>query len=599
MATKTSKKKSLQEDIQIEEAYRNVAEVKKQTKSKKSAGKVLLVIGLVLVLLAGCFGGYMFFIDGIPMGKILSNVIAAGVDVGGMTKEEAMTAIQQSMDAGYNAQSMHVSLVEHSTELTPEITKVTIDIEEAVRIAYSYGRSGSYGKRKFDQLQASTAGITADISSCITIDETSVRKELDKLAENYNSQLTQTAYEIVGQQPSLAKPEPSEDGTQSTQTLQELVITKGTPKYNFSIDAILQQILMAYKDFKFEVDADCEIIVPDEFDLETVYNKVSVAPIDAVMDPETFDVSEHSYGYDFDLAAAKSKFTQTSYGEEVRIPFRLVDPQTKAQTLRDLLYKDVLGEYTAYTNSSWGRQTNLRLSCEAINGCIVYPGEIFSYNPVLGERTPDKGWEKADGYIGNKTVSEYGGGICQASSCLYLCAMLADLEIVERTNHGFISAYMPYGMDATVSWGGPEFKFKNTMEYPVKIEAIADRGNVTVRLLGTDTKDYYVKMEYEVLEVHPYKTVEETYAPDNKEGYKDGQVIITPYTGYKIKTYRCKYNKADDELISRDLEVTSEYARRDKIVCKIVDPAAATAPSETTPPPSQPSAISGTASEDG
>jgi vancomycin resistance protein YoaR len=197
------------------------------------------------------------------------------------------------------------------------------------------------------------------------------------------------------------------------------------------------------------------------------------------------------------------------------------------------------------------------------------PGEIFSYNPALGKRTPEAGWKEADGYVGNETVKEYGGGICQASSCLYLSALLADLEIVERVNHGFISAYMPYGMDATVSWGGPEFRFKNSSEYPIRIEAWSSGGAVTVRLMGTDTKDYYVKMSYEILDTDPFETVEEEFEADNEKGYKDGDVVISGYTGYKIRTYRCKYDKETKELISREVEATSTYDRRDEVICKI------------------------------
>ena len=211
------------------------------------------------------------------------------------------------------------------------------------------------------------------------------------------------------------------------------------------------------------------------------------------------------------------------------------------------------------------------------------PGDIFSYNPALGERTPEAGWKQADGYVGSETRKEYGGGICQASSCLYLSAMKADLEIVERVNHGFISSYMPYGMDATVSWGGPEFRFKNNTEYPIRIEAWATGGAVTVKLVGTDTKDYYVKMTYEVLSTDPYETVYQEMEADNEKGYKDGDVITSGYTGYKIRTYRCKYSKATDELISSEVEATSKYDRRDKVVCKIKKDEETTEPSTQSP----------------
>ena len=263
------------------------------------------------------------------------------------------------------------------------------------------------------------------------------------------------------------------------------------------------------------------------------------------MDPETFAVSDHAYGYSFDLVEAKGMQQQTPLEKAFEIPFSATMPAYTKQGLESILFRDVLGTYTAYSSSDpANRDVNLKLSCQAINGIVLMPDEIFSYNPALGERTPEAGWKQADGYVGSETRKEYGGGICQASSCLYLSAMKADLEIVERVNHGFISSYMPYGMDATVSWGGPEFRFKNNTEYPIRIEAWATGGAVTVKLVGTDTKDYYVKMTYEVLSTDPYETVYKEMEEDNEKGYKDGDVITSGYTGYKIRTYRCKYSKS-------------------------------------------------------
>ena len=150
--------------------------------------------------------------------------------------------------------------------------------------------------------------------------------------------------------------------------------------------------------------------------------------------------------------------------------------------------------------------------------------------------------------------------------------ILADMEVVERHNHGYVSAYMPFGMDATVDWSGPDYKFKNTTEYPIRIEAYASGGTVTVSIIGTDTKDYYVKMEYAVLDIDNYETVYEELPPDNEKGYKDGEVINDPYTGYTIETYQCRYDKETDELLEREFEVRSKYIKRDKLVCKIVKP---------------------------
>jgi len=169
---------------------------------------------------------------------------------------------------------------------------------------------------------------------------------------------------------------------------------------------------------------------------------------------------------------------------------------------------------------------------------------------------------------------------------------------------------MPPGMDATVSWGGPDFRFKNNMEYPIRIEAEASGGKVTVRILGTDTRDYYVKMEYEQYNMVWWKEehVEMTAEEAKAKGYTDGQVICTPYNGSTVQTYKLKYNKETDELISKEKEDLSIYNCRNYMICKIVesdnkedsedsgntgtdtptDPTDPTTPTEPEPPTTEP-----------
>jgi vancomycin resistance protein YoaR len=234
-----------------------------------------------------------------------------------------------------------------------------------------------------------------------------------------------------------------------------------------------------------------------------------------------------------------------------------------------MLYRDELATYTAVADSNSDRNTNLRLACEAINGMILFPGQVFSYNSALGERTPERGYKLGPSYSGNKTVMTYGGGICQVSSALYYCTLVAEMETLVRKNHGFAPAYIPLGMDAAVSWGYLDFRFRNTSNYPIRIDATADRGSVTVTLVGTNEKDYYVELEYETLRTEDYSVTYQTMQPNNPNGYKNGDYIVEPYTGYTVKAYRCKYNNETKELISRDLIDQSTYKKRDGVICKI------------------------------
>lgn len=530
---------------------------------KKVFSKILIVLVIVCFVAAAGLGAYLYFFSGVTPGLILNNITILGTNVGGMTKEEATTALQTAFQQEYCAKTMTVTLLDQRIEISAEKAELALDAEAAVEAAYDLGRTGNQANRKLEQMQAMAGTLKFDVSPFLSMNKNALEQALNKLCANFASEPVDDSWEITGETPDLT----SEEEPAQAQTL---IIQVGTPGYEIDTSKLLAQVQEAYINNTFKVDATCKVLEPMAVDLQAVYDELCSNPVEALMDKETFEVQTHAYGYVFDLDLARTLLGQTPSGESFEIPFTFIAPSATKEALESMLFRDVLGTYTAYSASDpANRDVNLKLSCQAINGIVLMPGEIFSYNPALGERTPEGGWKQADGYNGSETVKEYGGGICQASSCLYLSALLADLEIVERVNHGFISAYMPYGMDATVSWGGPEFRFKNSSEYPLRIEAWASGGAVTVRLVGTDTKDYYVKMTYEILDTDPYETVEKEFEKDNEDGHKDGDVVVSGYTGYKIRTYRCKYSKSTNELLSREVEATSTYDRRDKVVCKI------------------------------
>lgn len=526
---------------------------------------IIIWLLIILLLLGGGGIAYLYFLDGITPGKILPNVYFSGVNLGGMTQEEAEAAVSKLADATFHRQTMQVQTMDQTLSLTPEQTGARIDAAAVAAEIYALGRSGSLTERKMQRQTAATEGYRLNVLDYLHLDTNTIRTELESFAKNFDSTLTQTTCELKGQAPDLSEESP-DAGTQT------LLITMGTPGYGFDTASVYDMVLNAYQSGQFLVNYALPVEDPDPLDLQSAFDEYCTQPVDAVMDMETFEVSAHQYGYEFDLSTAQKMVDQAQYGQQLQVPFYTIAPATTHDALASLLFRDQLGTYTAYASSSYNRDTNLRLACEAVNGIVIKPGEVFAYNPTLGERTPEAGYKEADSYWGNETIQTYGGGICQVSSSIYYCVMLADLEVVERYNHGFISSYMPFGMDATVDWSGPDFKFRNSSEYPIRIEAKANGGVVTVSLIGTDTKDYFVELEYEVLSVTDYETIEVPMEPDNEKGYKDGDVIVSPYTGYKITTYRCKYDKETEQLIERVWEATSNYSKRDKQVCKIIQP---------------------------
>ncbi len=517
---------------------------------KKSSGKrqrLPFIICLAVTVLIGCL------LCGCTLQKQMpDNITIAGVDVSGMSRREAINAVKNAIGENYETQSMVVQVDDHSITLSPEATGASFNVRDAVDLALD--------------------GAAEDISGCLTLNTEVIEKELKALMANFGTELTQPSYTVSGV-----------DGMDKT-----ILINMGTPGYGLTYKEVYDLVIDAYANNVFSLKLSGEQEDPEAVDLQKIYDETYIAPVDSEYDPETQQSTAHKVGYSFNIEEAQLLIQDAKYGEHVSVPYSCIEPEIKQGELDKMLFKDVLSTYTAKSGSVNGRDTNLRLACEAVNGVVLQPGEVFDYNKVLGERTSAKGYQYGATYIGNKTVSTIGGGICQVSSTVYYCALMADMEIVTRVNHGFLNTYVPMGMDATVSWGGPEFRFKNNSKYPIRIEASASAGHTTVTIYGTDEKDYYVKMEYSVLATYPWESVVQELPPDNPDGYKDGQVISTAYTGYKVVTYRCKYDKETNELISKEQESMNHYNKRDYVVCKIVTEETHPSTEPSTEPPTEP-----------
>ncbi|MBO5952925.1 MAG: VanW family protein [Oscillospiraceae bacterium] len=561
MARKKPTKDELDE---LDQLYVRLTGMSIDTPKPKYPGKLVFIILLLLLLIGGflaataCFG--TLFDEYLTMG----HVTVAGVDLGGMAKAQAKKVLSETVTDAYTATPMVIQVQDTAVTLSPQDTGICPDWNAAVNAAFRTGAVGEF-----------------ELHPYLNLDLDAIRRAVDTLGSQYNTELSQTQCYVEGSPPSLALGEEADSSSAMT-----LTVKVGIPDYSLDTDTLYRQILNAYNKCTFTVTGECTAVQPQLPDLDALYKAHCIAPVDAVMDNKTFTVTPETYGYGFDLEQARTALSQAAYGQTLTFPFSRIPPAVTAQSLTSVLFRDVLGTCkTPYSGSdSNNRNTNLRLACEAINGKVLYPGETFTFNYTLGQRTAAKGYKPAASYVNGKTVDTYGGGICQVSSTLYHCTLQADLEIVERWPHGFISSYTAPGMDASVSWNSGDFRFKNNTNYPIRIEASRAKGYVEVTLRGTDEKDYYIDMRYSTVSSTPYKTVYVEYPPDNKEGYQDGQVLDTPYTGYKINTYKYKYDKETKQLLSEDFVATSVYSKRDKVIVRIVSPEPVTPPADPNAP---------------
>ncbi len=217
---------------------------------------------------------------------------------------------------------------------------------------------------------------------------------------------------------------------------------------------------------------------------------------------------------------------------------------------------------TNFASSTSGRAANIELSTKAINGKVLMPGETFSYNEVVGERTRARGYQDAGVIVGNKVENGLGGGICQTSSTLYQAVIRSGLKSVERYNHSLTVGYLPKGFDATVSWGGPDYKFKNTYDFPIYIEGYCSNRNLVFNVYGDTTasnKTYDFTSEvYETLTPNT-QTIQDPNLPE-------GQTVTekAPTTGYRVKTYLHTYENG--ALVKTEQISNDTYQKVDGVV---------------------------------
>lgn len=208
---------------------------------------------------------------------------------------------------------------------------------------------------------------------------------------------------------------------------------------------------------------------------------------------------------------------------------------------------------TSYASSSIERVNNVELASRTINGKLLMPGDVFSLNEILGERTLEKGYKIAPVIEEGDFKSGIGGGICQVSSTLYNAVLRSGLSIVERESHSLPVSYIGLGLDATVSWGSIDFKFENTSDYPIFIESYTKNKVLYVNLYSNSNlaKGKHV-IRNEVYDKISAKTeiIEDKNLPLGK-----GIVINKGSDGYWVKVVRSTYENGelvDSEIISDD-----------------------------------------------
>ena len=303
-----------------------------------------------------------------------------------------------------------------------------------------------------------------------------------------------------------------------------------------------------------EVDIQVQVL-QDRWN--TAAKNGSISGYDASSD--TFTFSEGTPGREVNgdklkedmLAALENR----DFDAEISAELLQTEPEITAAQAKEQ-YRTI-STFTTTTTANSKRNTNIRLSCEALNGAIVQPGQELSFNDTVGERTETKGYQGAAAYNNGEVVQEIGGGVCQTSTTLYNAVVRAGLKITVRRSHTFEPSYITPGQDATVSWGGPDFKFLNNSSTAIGIRAHYANQKVTVSVYGIPILEEGVTYDLKSEKLEDLDLPAPTYEED--QTLQPG-VEVTSSAGTRGSRWQTRLIiKKDGEIVSQEVDHSTTY----------------------------------------
>lgn len=473
---------------------------------------------------------------------IINGVKIKGIDVSGLSKEAAFEKVSLAFKSKLN-ESFTLKHNEYELEVFPEQFGIYFDLDNAVNVAFSKGRSSNIFQNNYEILSSMLLGI--NINPGFSYSEETLDSLVSEMETNFSDRLIESNYYIENN---------------------NLIISKGKDGIIIDKNKLLSEIIYYINNLHVNTPViDIPVVQKNAtiLDLQKIHNEVYRAPQDAYYTTNPYVVHPHVDGVDFAISIEEANKIFSEAPEQCSIPLTVLSPNVTTNEIGPEAFPNLLGTYsTTFSTSNVNRSTNIRLATQKINGTVIMPGETFSYNQVVGKRTAAAGFKSAAVYVGGEVTTGIGGGICQVSSTLYNSVLLANLEIVERYNHGFNPGYVPAGRDATVSWGGPDFKFKNSRDYPVKIIANVSGGNISIQIFGLKSdNEYEVEIQSYITSYIKYNTIQKNDATLAKGTTK---VIQSGSNGCKAVCYRIL--KQNGEVISKTLLSQDTYNPHNKII---------------------------------
>ena len=508
--------------------------------NKKSKVWIIVSVIILLLIILMLILSTIFAIINSRTNKIVKGIYIENVDVSNITEEEAKSILTELSDKTKQNEILF-KYKEIETPITYEALEVNFDIDSAIKEAYSLGRSGNIFQNNFEILKTWINGKKIKLN--FNIDEDGIKQVCENINNTSVDAVVEPSYYVENE---------------------KLIITSGKKGIKVKEDELLQTIRDTIKingDSSVIIDVKVDEVEPSAIDLEKIRSEIYKEVKDAYYTTNPFTIYPEVNGVDFDIENAKTIISEPK--EQYEIPLIITKANKTVQEIGTEAFPDLLATFsTNYNAGDTNRTTNLKLSAGKINGTVLLPGDEFSYNKIVGERTIEAGYKMAATFSGGKVVDGLGGGICQISSTLYDAVVMANLDVTVRRNHQFVTSYLPGGKDATVVWGSQDFKFVNSRKYPVRITATVSGGVATVQVWGVKEEvEYDITIETKKTATIPYTT---QYVKDSTLPKGTQKVVQNGNNGSKYEAY--KVMRLNGEVVSRTLLSKDTYNAKNKIV---------------------------------
>ncbi len=486
--------------------------------------KKLLIVGVFALLITLITAVYLSHIL-LSSPTVYSGVYLDGISLGGLDKTELSNYLENKYRVDFSSLELYLYHKDYPLSVCFDELDTHIDKKLIFDKVYNTGRQGGYFKRLIDIYKINKNNVYLETEASVNMN--TLNRIINQIHDN-------TCLSAVS--PSLILFE------------KEVVVSSAKTGFKVNKEELKESILSKISKLESSIlIVPMEEILPLKIDTDTVYKRIVREPQDASISLANgkIEVTSEIIGRSLEKAEFLSlirdfEARSTNNTADLILPVDFINPEITMDTIKDSLFRDVLSIYsssfTDETEHDRNRATNIKLAVEEINGTILFPGEIFSFNNVVGQRTSQKGYLSANIYSSEGISSDIGGGICQVSSTLYNAALRANLSIVERNPHIYMVAYVPLGLDASVSYGTQDLKFANNTKWPLRIDGhITSDNKIEFAITGTnENPSFEIVIQSVVIELIPYTT---EYKEDNMIPDGAKKLLQRGMNGAVVDTY--------------------------------------------------------------